>query len=158
MITCVLSPANAAANNLAEVKNRARDCPRPEQLIASAASGKLFLTQLRQTYSGGHITAQAYANGEFAVLEETRPTSVMGPLGPLTIEDLSSSATTHWVSRRKAEVLAAIDGGMLSITEACERYRLSLEELAAWRRSIERAGIAGLRVTKVQRYRNHVID
>lgn len=91
------------------------------------------------------------------MLEETRPTSVMGPLGPLTIEDLPSSATTYWVSRRKAEVLAAIDGGMLSITEACERYRLSLEELAAWRRSIERAGIAGLRITKVQRYRDHAI-
>lgn len=157
MITCALSSANAARNNLAELKNRARDCPRPERLIASAARGKLFLTQLRQIYSGGHLTAQAYANGEFAVLEETRPTSVMGPLGPLTIEDLPSSTTTYWVSRRKAEVLAAIDGGILSITEACERYRLSLEELAAWRRSIERAGIAGLRVTKVQRYRNHAI-
>ena len=34
----------------------------------------------------------------------------MGPLGPLTIDDLPSSATTYWVSRRKAEVLAAIDG------------------------------------------------
>ena len=91
------------------------------------------------------------------MLEKTRPTSVMGPLGPLTIEDLPSSATTYWVSRRKAEVLAAIDGGMLSLDDACERYRLSLEELASWRRSIDRAGIAGLRVTKVQRYRDHVI-
>ena len=92
------------------------------------------------------------------MLEKTRPTSVMGPLGPLTIEDLPSSATNYWVSRRKAEVLAAIDGGMLSLDDACERYRLSLEELAAWRRSIDRAGIAGLRVTKGQRYRDHVIS
>lgn len=92
------------------------------------------------------------------MLEVTRPISVMGPLGPLTIEDLPSSTTTYWVSRRKAEVLAAIDGEMLSVNEACERYRLSLEELAAWRRSFDRAGIAGLRVTKVQRYRNHVTD
>ncbi|WP_332819138.1 CtrA inhibitor SciP [Sphingopyxis sp.] len=88
------------------------------------------------------------------MLESTRPTSVMGPLGPLTLEDLPSSATTYWVSRRKAEVLAAIDGGLLSLNEACKRYRLSLEELAAWRRSIDRAGIAGLRVTKAQRYRD----
>lgn len=78
----------------------------------------------------------------------------MGPLGPLTLEDLPSSATTYWVSRRKAEVLAAIDGGLLSLNEACKRYRLSLEELAAWRRSIDRADIAGLRVTKAQRYRD----
>lgn len=81
----------------------------------------------------------------------------MGPLGPLTIDDLPSSCTTYWVSRRKAEVLAAIDGGLLSLKEACERYRLSAEELAAWRRSIERAGIPGLRVTKVQHYRDQLI-
>lgn len=80
----------------------------------------------------------------------------MGPLGPLTMEDLPASATTYWVSRRKAEVLAAIDGGLLSVDDACERYRLSLEELGAWRRSVDRAGIAGLRITKVQRYRDHV--
>ena len=92
------------------------------------------------------------------MLEKTRPTSVMGPLGPLTIEDLPSSATTYWVSRRKAEVLAAIDGGMLSLDDACERYRLSLEELAAWRRSIDRAGIAGLRVTMGQGFLDHVIS
>lgn len=65
------------------------------------------------------------ANGEFAVLEfDIMPTPVMGPLGPLTKEDLPSSCTTYWVSRRKAEVLAAIDGGLLSLDEASERYRL----------------------------------
>lgn len=122
------------------------------------ACSKLFLTQFRQILCGGALAAEAHANGEFAVLEKTRPTSVMGPSGPLTIEDLPSSATTYWVSRRKAEVLAAIDGGMLSLDEACDRYRLSLEELADWRRAIDRAGIAGLRITKVQRYRDHVLS
>lgn len=78
----------------------------------------------------------------------------MGPLGPLTIDDLPSSCTTYWVSRRKAEVLAAIDGELLSLEEACGRYRLSAEEIAAWRRSIDRAGLPGLRVTKLQRYRS----
>ena len=77
----------------------------------------------------------------------------MGPLGPMTMEDLPTSATSYWVSRRKAEVLAAIDGGLLSVDDACERYRLSLEELGAWRQSVERAGIAGLRITKIQRNR-----
>lgn len=78
----------------------------------------------------------------------------MGPLGRLTIDDLPSSCAAHWVSRRKAELLAAIDGGLLSQSEACERYRLSVEELAAWRRSVDRAGIPGLRVTRIQEYRN----
>lgn len=84
---------------------------------------------------------------------KTRPTSVAGPLGPLTIDDLPSSCTTYWVSRRKAEVLAAIDGGLLALDDACERYRLSPEELGAWRRSVDRAGIPGLRITKMREYR-----
>jgi hypothetical protein len=82
------------------------------------------------------------------------PASVIGPFGPLTLDDLPSSSTTYWVSRRKAEVLAAIDGGLLSLDDACERYRLSLEELVAWRRSMDRAGVAGLRITKDRRYRH----
>ena len=81
----------------------------------------------------------------------------MGPLGPLTIDDLPSSATTYWVSRRKTEVLAAIDGGLLSLQDARERYRLSSEEIADWRRSLDRAGLPGLRVTKLKRYRSQTI-
>lgn len=84
-------------------------------------------------------------------------TSVTGPFGLLTIDDLPSSSTTYWVSRRKAEVLAAIDGGLLSVEEACERYRLSLEELVAWRRSMDRAGVAGLRITKDHRYEHPLL-
>ena len=87
---------------------------------------------------------------------KAKPTLVMGPLGRLRIDDLPSSSTTHWVSRRKAEVLAAIDGGLLSQSEACARYRLSVAELAAWRRSIDRAGIPGLRVTRTQEYRDRI--
>lgn len=81
---------------------------------------------------------------------------VMGPLGePLTLELLPSAVTTRWTARRKAEVVAAIGGGLLTLDEACDRYGLSLEELIAWRRSFERAGLAGLRTTKVQLYREH---
>lgn len=81
----------------------------------------------------------------------TRPISVAGPMGPVTMADLPSSTTTYWVARRKAEVLAAIDGGLLELGEACQRYRLSEEELEGWRRTLDRAGIAGLRVTKMLR-------
>ncbi|HWV59366.1 MAG TPA: DUF1153 domain-containing protein [Sphingopyxis sp.] len=93
------------------------------------------------------------------VLEyDTRPTAVMGPLGPLTIDDLPSSGTIYWVGRRKAEVLAAIDGGLLSLEEACDRYRLSNEEIGSWRRSLDRSGLPGLRITKLQRYRGRHMD
>ncbi|WP_192648767.1 DUF1153 domain-containing protein [Sphingopyxis sp. OAS728] len=83
----------------------------------------------------------------------TRPTSVAGATGPITIADLPATSTTHWVARRKADVLAAIDGGLLDLEDACRRYQLSQEELDSWRRSLARAGIAGLRVTKMRRDR-----
>ena len=89
---------------------------------------------------------------------DARPAAVMGPLGPLTLDDLPSSSTTYWVSRRKAEVLAAIDGGLLSIEEACNRYRLSNEEIGSWRRSLDHAGLPGLRITKLQRYQKQNTD
>jgi hypothetical protein len=89
---------------------------------------------------------------------DARPSAVLGPLGPLTIDDLPSSGTTYWVSRRKAEVLAAIDGGLLSLEEACDRYRLSDEEIGSWRRALDRAGLSGLRITKLQHYRGRHMD
>ncbi|SEH20057.1 Protein of unknown function [Sphingopyxis sp. YR583] len=74
--------------------------------------------------------------------------SIIGPLGRLTRADLPSSNTTHWTSRRKAELMAAIDGGLIGLAEALEEYRLTSEELAAWRETVGRAGIPGLRVTR----------
>ncbi|MBS3927126.1 MAG: DUF1153 domain-containing protein [Sphingomonadales bacterium] len=80
---------------------------------------------------------------------------VVGPLGEkLTIKGLPEPSTTRWVIRRKAEVVAAVDGGLISIDEACERYSLSLEELVAWQRSVDRSGMNGLRVTQLQHYRS----
>ena len=69
-----------------------------------------------------------------------------GPVGQLTIEGLPSPTAAYWVARRKAELLAAIDCGLIGLDEACKRYRLSGEELRSWRRTVERAGIPGLRV------------
>ena len=87
----------------------------------------------------------------------TRPKSVVGPVGPLTIEDLPSSTAGYWVARRKAELLAAIDGGLIGLADACARYRLSGEELESWRRTVDRAGIPGLRATKLGRLRDQTI-
>ena len=55
--------------------------------------------------------------------------------------------------RRKATVVAAVRGGLLSLEEACERYTLSVEEFMSWQAAIEKHGLAGLRTTKVQKYR-----
>lgn len=80
---------------------------------------------------------------------------VIGPDGsPLTIADLPSANTKRWVIRRKAEVVAAVRGGLISLDEACERYRLTVEEFLGWQRAIERHGLAGLRTTRIQDYRH----
>src|SRR5437588_1906694 len=64
---------------------------------------------------------------------------VIGPDGsPLTIADLPAPGTRRWVIRRKAEVVAAVRGGLLSLEEACTRYTLTVEEFLAWQYSIDR--------------------
>jgi hypothetical protein len=68
--------------------------------------------------------------------------------------ELPPADTKRWVARRKASVVAAVCSGALSVQEACRRYRLSLEELLAWQRAVERHGIPGLRVTRLQLYRD----
>ncbi|GGO91755.1 DUF1153 domain-containing protein [Stakelama pacifica] len=87
--------------------------------------------------------------------QKIRPERVIGPLGePLTIETLPPRDTTRWVVRRKAEVVAAVNGGLLTIEEVCERYGLTAEEFASWQRAIDRSGMPGLRVTRIQHYRS----
>jgi hypothetical protein len=80
---------------------------------------------------------------------------VIGPDGsPLTVADLPPKDTKRWVIRRKAEVVAAVRGGLLSLEDACRRYTLTVEEFLAWQRAIDRFGLPGLRATRVQQYRN----
>lgn len=83
-----------------------------------------------------------------------RPQQVIGPAGqPLTRGDLPPAGTRRWVIRRKAEVVAGVRGGLLTLEEACERYTLSVEEFLSWQRAIDRYGLLGLRTTRIQSYR-----
>ncbi|HVC52143.1 MAG TPA: DUF1153 domain-containing protein [Stellaceae bacterium] len=70
------------------------------------------------------------------------------------ILDLPPSDTKRWVVRRKAIVVAAVRNGSLSLQEACRRYHLSVEEFLAWQRAIDAHGVPGLRVTRLQIYRD----
>ena len=70
------------------------------------------------------------------------------------IEDLPPPGIKRWVIRRKAEVVAAVRAGIISLDEACERYTLSVEEFLSWQRSIDRHGLRGLRTTRLQDYRS----
>ncbi len=79
---------------------------------------------------------------------------VIGPDGsPLSIADLPPPGTRRWVIRRKAEVVAAVRGGLLSLEEACERYALTVEEFLSWQRAIDKYGMKGLRTTRLKEYR-----
>jgi hypothetical protein len=79
---------------------------------------------------------------------------VIGPTGaPLTLRDLPPANTGRWVIRRKAEVVAAVRGGLLSLEDALARYQLTAEEFGAWQNSIDAHGMAGLRTTRIQQYR-----
>lgn len=75
--------------------------------------------------------------------------SIVGPLGErLTVATLPSKGTVRWVVRRKAQIVAAVKGGLLSLDEVCDRYAITIEEYASWQRAFDRSGLPGLRVTK----------
>ena len=80
--------------------------------------------------------------------------AVIGPAGqPLTIDDLPPPETKRWVIRRKAEVVAGVRNGLISLEEACNRYKLSVDEFLSWQRLIDEHGVRGLRTTRLQQYR-----
>jgi hypothetical protein len=67
--------------------------------------------------------------------------------------ELPPANTKRWVIRRKADVVAAVRSGRISLEDACGRYKLSIEEFLSWQRLIDSHGLAGLRVTRLQDYR-----
>src|SRR5262249_47458445 len=87
---------------------------------------------------------------------ETGRPSVKRVIGPdgrrLTLADLPLPNTKRWVIRRKAEVVAAVRGGLISLDEACSRYALNPDEVQSWQHSIDLFGFAGLRITRTQFY------
>lgn len=71
----------------------------------------------------------------------------------MTEDDLPPPDTKRWVMRRKAEVVAGVRSGLISLEEACRRYTLSVEEFLSWQRLIDSHGMRGLRATRLQDYR-----
>lgn len=67
--------------------------------------------------------------------------------------DLPPLETRRWVASRKAQIVAAVRGGRLSLEEACRRYNLSGEEYASWEHAIDMHGPAALRITRLRDFR-----
>lgn len=78
-----------------------------------------------------------------------RISPVLGPNGDvLTMADLPSRDTKRWVPRRKAEVIAAVSGGLITLGEVFSRYSISQEEYCAWAEAYEQLGLEGLRALR----------
>ena len=71
----------------------------------------------------------------------------------LRLEDLPPPGTRRWVMRRKAEVVAGVKNGLLTLEEACTRYTLSVDEFLSWQELIDRHGVRALRATRLKDYR-----
>ena len=84
----------------------------------------------------------------------SRPARIVGPQHEIiTRETLPPANTSRWVASRKAQVVAAVETGLMTIDEVMKRYRLSLEEFYSWQRALTRAGVPGLRVSWSQQDR-----
>lgn len=76
---------------------------------------------------------------------------VIGPEGErMTKADLPSPTIRRWMPKRKARVVAAVEGGLITRKEACERYAVSDEEYESWKFRLTHHGVKGLRITKTQ--------
>jgi Protein of unknown function (DUF1153) len=91
-------------------------------------------------------------------MQNSRHARIKGVFGPngtrLTLAHLPCPDTLHWVASRKAELVAAVRGGLLTLDEACKRYGITPEEFLNWRDSMARFGMVGLHATNVQMYRS----
>jgi capsule polysaccharide export protein KpsC/LpsZ len=81
----------------------------------------------------------------------SRAARIIGPHAEvLTRDSMPASGTTRWVASRKAQVVAAVEGGLMTIDEVMARYNLSPEEFYGWQRALHTAGVPGLRVAWAQ--------
>jgi hypothetical protein len=74
---------------------------------------------------------------------------------PLSREDLPPPDIKRWSMRHKAEVVAGVDGGLISLAEACQRYALSEDEFKSWQQLLRDHGLTGLRATRSRKTRRH---
>ena len=68
----------------------------------------------------------------------------------LTPANLPEPGQRRWVVQRKAEVVTAVECGLLSVEEACSRYRLTLDEFLSWKRDLAKGGLSALHRTRLQ--------
>jgi hypothetical protein len=89
--------------------------------------------------------------------QTNRPNPIIEQVNaPLTMDDLPPPNLRRWITQRKAQVVTAVRTGLLSLDEACVRYGITIEEFLSWQRLLDEHGVQGLRITRLQEYRNSV--
>ncbi len=71
----------------------------------------------------------------------------------LTLSDLPSPNIRRWHGHHKAIVVTAVQRGLMDMTEACLRYKITIQEFLSWERLLGEHGMRGLRSTRLQDYR-----
>lgn len=71
----------------------------------------------------------------------------------MTRADLPPNDTKRWVASRKAAVVRGITTGLISRSDAQDRWNLSEDELNEWLGAVQTHGESALKTTLVQRYR-----
>ena len=106
-------------------------------------------------------TDAAYSHAKFSKwnklvehLAQKQVSYVKGADGNVLLtSDLPTRNNQRWVTRHKANLVAAVRGGLITFEDACKRYNLSVEEFLEWQRTYDRFGQPGLRATRIQQYR-----
>ncbi|RYH10334.1 DUF1153 domain-containing protein [Tropicimonas sp. IMCC6043] len=82
------------------------------------------------------------------------PRAVTLPDGTImTRADPPPRDTRRWVASRKAAVVRAVRGGLITIDEARKWYEISNEEFESWATAVMTHGEAALKTTRLQQFR-----
>lgn len=67
--------------------------------------------------------------------------------------DLPDAGIRRWVASRKAAVVRGVVYGLISQSDALERYDISEDEFFEWVRAVTEHGESALKATALQKYR-----
>lgn len=67
--------------------------------------------------------------------------------------DLPSADTRRWVASRKAAVVRGVVYGLITQSEALERYGISEDEFMEWLQAVTEHGEGALKATALYKYR-----
>jgi hypothetical protein len=71
----------------------------------------------------------------------------------LTLDDLPPRDNIRWNNRLKQIVVSAVESGLISLWDASDRYRLSVEEYFTWKRASKWAAAPARRATRAKTHR-----